>query len=39
MKQITTRIIYEVIKEVLDFTEDLFHKVCAILDIDKEELI
>ena len=27
------------IKEVLNFTQDLFDKVCSILDIDKEELI
>ena len=27
------------IKEVLDFTQDLFDKVCNILDIDKKELI
>ena len=28
----------EEIKEVLDFTKDLFDKVCDILDIDKESL-
>jgi len=27
------------IKEVLDFTEQLFNKVCDILEIDKSELI
>jgi HEPN domain-containing protein len=27
------------IKEVLNFTQDLFDKVCNILDIDKKELI
>jgi hypothetical protein len=26
------------IKEVLDFTEQLFDKVCSILEIDKKEL-
>lgn len=29
----------EEIKEVLDFTEGLFDKVCHILDIDKKELL
>lgn len=29
----------EEIKEVLDFTEDFFDKVCSILDIDKSELV
>jgi len=29
----------EEIKEVLDFTEQLFDKVCEMLDIDKSELI
>jgi HEPN domain-containing protein len=29
----------EEIKKVLEFTEKLFDKVCAILDIDKSELI
>lgn len=28
----------EEIKEVLDFAEDLFDKVCKILDINKEEV-
>ena len=28
----------EEIKEILDFTEDLFEKVCKILDIDKDDL-
>ena len=27
------------IKEVLDFTEELFEKVCKVLDIKKEELV
>ncbi len=27
------------IKEVLDFTEQLFARVCTILEIDKSELI
>jgi len=27
------------IKEVLDFTEELFDKVCEILDIDKNEVM
>jgi len=27
------------IKEVLDFTEELFTKVCKILDIDKREVM
>ena len=29
----------EEIKEVLDFTEELFEKVCKVLDIKKEELV